>query len=155
MTNEELYFENESRKHQIEVARCLSIIVQKILDRAMTHDNTKFEEPERAVFAKNTKELTNLTYGSSEYKLCLRKMKPALDHHYFVNRHHPEHHTEVDPIQGMNIVDIVEMICDWNAASQRHTNGDIYKSIDINEKRFGVNPQLAQILRNTVELLRK
>ena len=32
-----------------------------------------------------------LTYGSDEYKACLTEMKPALDHHYAANRHHPEH----------------------------------------------------------------
>jgi len=35
----------------------------------------------------------------------------------------------------------------------RHNDGDIMKSIEINKERFGLSDQLAQILRNSVELV--
>jgi len=38
-----------------------------------------------------TPKLAGSTYGSEEYKAFLGQMKPALDHHYAVNDHHPEH----------------------------------------------------------------
>ena len=53
----------------------------------------------------------------------------------------------------MNLVDLIEMICDWKAASERHADGDIYKSIEINQKRFGYSDELKQILKNTIEIL--
>ena len=76
-------------------------------------------------------------------------MKIALDHHYAENRHHPEHFE--NGIQEMNIVDICEMIADWKAASLRHADGDIMKSIEINQKRFGYSDELKSILINTVK----
>ena len=43
------------------------------------------------------------------------------------------------------------MLCDWKAATLRHDDGDIQKSLDINAERFKLSPQLKQILKNTVE----
>lgn len=56
-------------------------------------------------------------------------------------------------INGMNLIDLIEMICDWKAASERHADGDIFKSIEINSKRFNITPQLKQILLNTAKSL--
>jgi hypothetical protein len=52
----------------------------------------------------------------------------------------------------MNLVDLVEMLCDWKASSTRHNDGNIRKSIEINAERFGINQQLVKILENTAEL---
>jgi hypothetical protein len=47
------------------------------------------------------------------------------------------------------------MFCDWKAATMRHNDGDIRKSIEINKKRFKMSEDLAQIFRNTVELFER
>jgi hypothetical protein len=41
------------------------------------------------------------------------------------------------------------MLCDWKAAGERHADGSITKSLEINKKRFGISDQLASILDNT------
>ena len=51
----------------------------------------------------------------------------------------------------MNLVDLTEMICDWMAATMRHADGDIYKSLEINRKRFNIPDVLVKILKNTVD----
>lgn len=56
-------------------------------------------------------------------------------------------------IVGMNLIDLVEMICDWKAASMRHENGDVRKSIEINQKRFNYDDTLKSILLNTINFL--
>ena len=76
-------------------------------------------------------------------------MQVALDHHYANNSHHPEHYK--NGIMGMDLIDLIEMICDWKAATERNANGDIMKSIEINQKRFNYSDELKQILINTVE----
>lgn len=50
---------------------------------------------------------------------------------------------------GMNLLDLIEMMCDWKAAGLRHDNGDLFRSIEINQKRYGFSDELADILRNT------
>lgn len=58
---------------------------------------------------------------------------------------------ELDGINGMTLIDLIEMMCDWKAATLRHADGDIYKSLEINAERFKYSPQLKQILKNTID----
>lgn len=54
-------------------------------------------------------------------------------------------------VNGMNLFDLLEMVLDWYASCQRHANGDIRKSLEINRDRFGISDQLMNILSNTVD----
>jgi len=119
-----------------------------IKERAEIHDKSKLEEPELSVFDELGVQLSKIEYGSDEYKERLKKMKPALDHHYANNRHHPEYHK--NGIKDMNLIDIVEMICDWKASSERYSKGDFLKSLELNKKRFGYSDELHQLIINTV-----
>ena len=60
----------------------------------------------------------------------------------------PEHHD--NGIRGMNLIDITEMLCDWLAASQRHEDGDIFRSVEIRQKKYGFGDELKQVLLNTL-----
>jgi hypothetical protein len=148
---ERILAEIETRKHQRRVAAILHLFVEKLLDRADIHDDSKTTEPEVNVFAKFTAKLKGVTYGSPEYKDYLGQMKPALDHHYAKNRHHPEHYPE--GVNDMTLVDLVEMLADWKSASERHDDGNILQSIEKNRKRFNIDAQLAEVLVNTVKFL--
>lgn len=53
-------------------------------------------------------------------------------------------------INGMSLLDLLEMVCDWKAATMRHADGNIVRSLEINQKRFDMTPQLAGIIRNTI-----
>jgi hypothetical protein len=137
----------ETIKHIRRVQHLLSNVAMKLIDRALCHDESKLIEPEASVFAEYTAKLKGLTYGSDEYKACLAGMKPALDHHYAHNRHHPEHWS--GGIRDMSLLDLIEMLVDWKAASERHADGDIEKSITINKQRFGYSDELEAIFRRT------
>jgi len=141
----------ETRKHIRRVGEIVGLVVNDLLARAVKHDASKVEEPEAPIFEEFTKKLKGTTYDSPEYRGFLAAMKPALDHHYANNRHHPEHFPE--GVNGMTVVDLMEMIADWKAASERHDDGNILTSIEKNMERFGITPQLAQILKNTVTAL--
>lgn len=147
MTDEQ--FEAETRLHINNVRKFIYLLIKELMERAEGHDASKLEEPERATFLEFTPKLKGMTYGSDEYKECLKKMQVGLDHHYAENRHHPEHFS--GGVDDMNLVDLFETICDWQAATLRHADGDIMKSIEQNTERFGLSPQLAQILKNTVK----
>ena len=138
-------------RHIERVRNLLNRCAVKMLERGEAHDQTKLEEPEVALFTEYTEKLAGVTYGSPEYEEYRKQLKPALDHHYAHNRHHPEHHK--NGIDDMNLIDLIEMICDWKAASERHNDGNIRKSIEINGKRFEMSPQLIRIFENTADLL--
>jgi hypothetical protein len=55
-------------------------------------------------------------------------------------------------ISGMNLIDILEMACDWKAASLRHANGNFSRSVELCSERFGISAQLSQIILNTASL---
>lgn len=121
----------------------------KLQRQIQKHDASKLKSPEKEGFDIYTPKLAQMTYGSDEYKQCLKDLSKYLEHHYANNSHHPEHFE--NGIAGMNLYDLVEMYCDWQAAVKRHADGDIRKSIEINKKRFGMSEQLASIFLNTAE----
>lgn len=123
-------------------------VVLDLRSRSLFHDQSKLVSPEKETFDAVTPKLKALTYGSDEYKAALVEMGDALKHHYTHNRHHPEHWQ--NGINDMTLLDVIEMLCDWKAASERHADGDMLKSLEINRERFGISDQLYQILLNTV-----
>ena len=78
--------------HIKRVNELLLLFAQELMDRAICHDNSKLYDPEKPLFDKMTPRLKGLTYGSEEYKKSLAELKPALDHHYAHNSHHPEYY---------------------------------------------------------------
>lgn len=120
-------------------------------ERGINHDDSKLQEPEKSLFDKFSQAKVDFSYDSSEYKQCLTDLKVALDHHYKSNNHHPEHYE--NGIDDMSLFDIIEMFCDWMAATKRHSDGSIFKSIEANTNRFSISPQLVKILVNTAVIL--
>jgi len=133
------------------VQKQLSIMIQELLARAFRHDGSKLQEPEKALFDRYTPMLRNTTYGSDEYKKCLEIMGTSLLHHYENNSHHPEYYA--NGINDMTLIDIIEMFCDWKAATLRHADGDFRDSLEHNKERFGLSPQLYQVFLNTARAL--
>ena len=148
MTEQEV--REETQKHINTVTSILLIIATRLRLRGLDHDKSKLESPEFETFMEFTEKLRGSTYGSPEYKQFLAGMKPALDHHYAHNSHHPEHFP--NGIDGMNILDLIEMLCDWKAATLRHADGDLARSIEINSERFKMSNQLKSIFKNSVSL---
>ena len=141
----------DTEKHIAEVIGRVDQVCSELRIRVQGHDRSKLMSPEKEVFDRVTEGLRGLTYGSSEYKAQLEGMGEALGHHYSVNRHHPEWHSE--GIRGMNLLDLVEMLADWKAASGRHADGSMRASLDLNRERFGVSDELYGMLERTCEEL--
>ncbi len=115
--------------------------------RGNAHDASKLLEPERTLFERAFEDLSVVEYGSNAYRTALVQARQALDHHYASNRHHPEHYA--DGVDAMTLTDLVEMLADWKAASERRPDADLVQGIEINAERFALTPQLASILTNT------
>ena len=139
----------DTLQHIKRVNELLLTSVIELLIRAIKHDSSKLESPEKELFDEYTPKLKNCTYGSDEYKESLNGLKVALDHHYANNSHHPEHYE--NGVNGFDLFDLVEMLFDWKASTERHADGDIHKSIEINKERFKISEQLCDIFLNTVD----
>lgn len=139
----------DTLKHIKRVSVLLNEAAARLMHRANVHDNSKLYDPEKELFDEYTPKLANCEYGSEEYQQFLIGLKPALDHHYAKNSHHPEHYP--NGIDGMDLFDVIEMFFDWKAASERHATGNIEKSIEINKDRFKMSDQLVNIFKNTAK----
>jgi hypothetical protein len=165
-------------EHIHTVQGLLARVIAELSRRQLEHDRSKLASPEVEAFDEWTPKLAASTYGSDEYKAMLVAMKPAIDHHYAANSHHPEHfgYQECNwcfhqfpkdyvgdcyvcgqgkcefrtDVAGMSLFDLIEMLCDWKAATLRHDDGDIRRSIEINQKRFGYSNDLKRIFLNTL-----
>lgn len=137
----------DTLRHSRRVDELLLDVVAGLLARVTNHDASKMEDPEKPVFDRVTQRLKGSTYGSDEYEGFLADMGGALSHHYANNRHHPQFFA--DGVAGMTLVDLVEMLADWRAAGERHTDGNMTRSLEVGAERFGIEPQLAAVLVNT------
>lgn len=143
----------ETLTHIRRVQQLLNEVAANLAERARVHDASKLCEPEASVFAEFTGKLKGCTYGSEEYQSFLAGMRPALEHHYKNNRHHPEYWA--NGIRDMSLIDLIEMFCDWKAATERHADGSLLKSIELNKKRFGYGDELESIFIRTYYELHK
>lgn len=188
--------------HINRVQDLLNLAAEKLQYRGRVHDASKLEEPEKSAFDRlKALSLSGMAYGSDEYRACLRAEKPAIDHHYKANSHHPEFYPQEpetttgamlrasanemeatakaaigsavqgeinalfdfakfsrktadeleSSVNGMSLFDVLEMLLDWKAATERMKDGgDIRASLIHNTDRFNLSPQLASILSNTI-----
>lgn len=136
--------------HKYLVLQYLNPIIQELIKRGEEHDNSKFGEDEFPIIVASIADFQKHPYGSPEYDAMRLKYVNAFAIHHKKNRHHPEHFPE--GVDGMTLMDLVEMLCDWKAASLR-TRGDgtIQKSLAIASEKYKLSPQLIKILENTAK----
>jgi hypothetical protein len=148
MGNENSYDStNDTQKHIDRVVDLIQGITLELTNRARKHDASKLVPPEKTGFDEFTPKLKDAAYGSDEYKGFLAALKPTLDHHYANNSHHPEYYE--NGIDGMDLLDLIELFCDWKAATERTKDGNLDKSIEFNKTRFKLSDQLVNIFKNT------
>lgn len=128
---------------------CCSIIAQ----RGLEHDDSKLETEEFPYFAELTPKLKSSTYNSDQYKGFKEQLKPALDHHYANNRHHPEHFK--NGVRDMTLFDLIELMVDIFASSKRQANGNLRKSLEDYQQSYQITEDLKMIMENTMELFDK
>lgn len=134
----------DTKQHIAAVAANINEIIFRLSKRALKHDTSKLYPPEKPLFDEHTPKLNSLTYGSDAYKQSIQDLGVALEHHYQKNDHHPEHFE--NGIEDMNIIQLLEMLCDWKAAVERHDDGDLVLSLTHNKKRFGISDELMRLL---------
>lgn len=124
--------------------------IGELQDRQRAHDASKLVAPEKSGYDRLAGLLRGGAYGSEAYHAILSEARETIQHHYANNSHHPEHYA--DGIAGMSLFDLIEMVADWKAASERTPGQEsIAPSLARSVERWGIAPQLAQILANTIK----
>jgi len=143
----------DTKEHIDKVQARIHECTNNLIVRAERHDKSKLMEPEKSAYDNlmRFKSSHDMVYGSPDYAEGLKILGPALDHHYAANSHHPQHYEQ--GVNGMSLLDILEMLADWKAAGERYKDGNITQSLAHNRERFGLSDQLFTILENTVKEL--
>lgn len=126
-------------------------ILLELNQRAILHDKSKLSENEKPYFDAFSTVLNEREYGTPSHTEILQLIKPAIEHHYKHNSHHPEYYE--NGINGMNLFDVIEMFCDWAAACKQNKNGNFTQSILRGKERFGMSDQLTQLMLETKDVL--
>lgn len=142
---------NETNEHIRKVQARIGEVQSNLYERAQQHDLSKLAEPEVSGYAVLQVRLADVEYGTPEYHAALAEAQPTIQHHYQVNDHHPEYYP--NGVAGMSLMALMEMVCDWKAASERTKQGSIGRSLEVNAERFGLDPQLASIIQATIKEL--
>ena len=125
----------------------IDTFVAEMLARGRLHDASKLEQPEKSTFDSLIPQLAGVAYGSREYEAAVERARPGLEHHYRRNSHHPEHYRPAG-VAGMDLFDLVEMVCDWMAAAEREPKDGV--KLACNVRLFDIEPQLASVIANTL-----
>ena len=139
------------QKIHAHIARVRELMEEAIVqlgERALEHDESKFDPEElgplEALDALIERE-GQAPFGTPEYVRRTAMLGPMLEHHYAHNSHHPEHFEQ--GVAGMTLLDVLEMLIDWKAASERGEESAM--NLTVACARFKIEPQLAAILYNT------
>jgi hypothetical protein len=142
----------DTYQHIQHVQRFMANVIADLQRRLLVHDASKLESPEREGYHELGERLRGQPWGSEGYRAALREMRPTIGHHFAGNSHHPEHYP--DGIQGMSLLDLIEMLCDWKGAGMRSPeSSSLRKSIEASQERFGYSDELKRIFLNSIPLI--
>lgn len=146
----------DTLKHKFYIMRFMFTIAFRLMWRAIVHDASKlnWKEEGHLYAAVTVAHFKNVTYNSDEYKRLKLLIKPAADHHYKSNSHHPEFYGDPPSVKPMSALDEIEMICDWLAASKRHHDGNPIKSVEINAEKFDYGTERIEFYKKLITEIR-
>lgn len=138
-------------EHRLRLMKYLVRFIVNLNERAVIHDESKLGPNELEDYTKAMESFSANPFGTEGYDEIRKNIQKSVEHHYANNRHHPEHFQ--NGINGMDLVDILEMVADWKSASENSLGGnfDMMKSITTLSEKYGISPQLTQIIVNTVK----
>ena len=151
-TKEELeFYYQDTRNHINNVQRYMTNVIADLLNRSFKHDSSKYDAVEAHTYAKVVPMFKGKVYGTPEHKAVGDMLGDAWKHHEENNDHHTGYYE--NGINDMSLLSIIEMLCDWKAASLRNPNQIFSESCLLNCKKYGVDEQLTKIIFNTAESL--
>ena len=133
-------------EHINRVKAKMEFFASVLATRGANHDSSKLKEPEYSGWLAMDKE-PRYPYGSKKYYDKMFRYKEVLEHHYSINSHHPEHFE--DPSNQMDLIDLIEMLCDWFSYSNDISWLEGYNTINSQCARFKLNDTIKHLLLNT------
>lgn len=112
-------------RHVLTVQKLIRRFSYRLLERADTHDLSKFANDELGGMIEIDAIADEKGLNSREYMGALSG--PAIQLHRSRHSHHPEYHP--NGIKDMSILDVIEMVCDWKAANILRGHPEWFESV--------------------------
>lgn len=138
-------------RHQVLVRTYLLRLAHRLEERALTHDLSKFQLDEFAGFVKINQIARERPLDSPEYKASTQAEAVRL--HWSRNSHHPEFYP--GGISEMSLLDLVEMVIDWWAASETYNQTTLAESLPIQRERFKMTKEQYRLIQLIAEEITK
>jgi hypothetical protein len=138
-------------RHQTLVKKYLLRLAHRLEERALLHDLSKFQLDEFEGFVEINQIARKHKYGSPEYQASITSDAVAL--HLSRNSHHPEHHH--GGIKDMRLLDLMEMVVDWLAASETYGKTTFGESLQIQKDRFKITDEQYRLIQLIAEEITK
>ena len=142
-------------RHCQNLRHALGKIITDLIDRSEMHDYSKLEDDEfNSVI--HYQKLDGLEYGSDEYNDKMKEITgltgKGWELHCKRNSHHPEYHDNID---DMELLDIIEMVCDWKAANATYnTSGQSFRQgAEICLLKYDFNVAQRWVIRQLIDII--
>ena len=145
---------DKHKRHILSVQRAIFAFTDALRDRALTHDDSKFQEDELKGYTQFESMPEGLGFGSDKYwteRAKLLKDNTCFELHAKRHDHHPEHYENV---RLMGLFALIEMVCDWAGATLAYNNGGNWTDTVIyNIDRFGFSPEQRFVIAEVASFL--
>lgn len=137
----------ELKTHRYYIRRLMTKVIDELTYRMESHDLSKLTPEEKPFFEIASQE-GNKINDPKERAALIEKIKPGLLHHYRHNSHHPEHYEDL--VKGMNLLDLIEMLCDWLAVNYKYQDSHPIDHIEHAQRKLGFSDEVKRVLVNTL-----
>lgn len=141
----------EMQHHRVLVQANLLRIADALRARAALHDISKYSLDEFQAVVQIKKVAREFPYGSAEYNQAISDNSVGLSKHFERNSHHPEFHS--DGVQGMQLIDLIEMVCDWKAANTLRDDVQWSNVTAMHIERFKLSKDYVWLIDMIVDML--
>lgn len=136
-------------RHKAKVQKWLNLFAAVLNKRGLNHDNSKLESPEYQGWVKMDNE-PRYDYGTKEYDDKIERYKWLLKEHYSKNRHHPEYWDLHKEDTSKDLIDIIEMLCDWLGYRDQISYKEASDLVKKQTERYGFSEELSDLILNTL-----
>jgi len=121
-------------------------------ERALRHDKSKFEEPEKIGYIYRTWQ-SHCIFNNIDFSPPEEIIEKSVNHHLKNNSHHPEFHGCPDDMSDM---DMIEMVCDWFAMGQEFGEKSIRPFADkVLANKYKFNSENLKKIHSYIDLLER
>ena len=138
-------------RHQTLVRRYLLELAHRLEQRALIHDLSKLQLDEFTGFVEIQRVAREHRLDSPEYKASIQS--DVVNLHLSRNSHHPEFHH--GGIKDMPLLDLIEMVIDWRAASETYGRTTMAESLPMQKERFKMTDEQYRLIQLITEEIMK